>query len=92
MLSIILIVAGSAIALFTSLWWKSEVAGRVGDGVASEVAFQCLRRLGTGDCEKLWLVGLHQSNQIAGLLFYGGIVLAAAGLLWAISRVASRRG
>jgi len=73
------IVLGSAIAVLTSLWWHDEVAGRVGR-VAFDATFSCLTKVGMGDCGTLWLVGLHQENQIAGLVFWAGVVLGVTGL------------
>ena len=70
---------GSAIAILSALWWNGEVTGRLGR-VAPQDAFSCLWKLGSGDCGALWFVGLHQENQIAGLMFWFGVVLAGVGL------------
>ncbi len=70
---------GGVIALLIPLWWHEEVVGRVGR-VAFHATFSCLTRIGMGACQKLWFVGLHQENQIAGLIFWAGVALAVSGL------------
>lgn len=66
---------GSAIAIITTLWWHSEVTGRIGSRINFQATFSCLAKLGSGDCQVLWYAGLHQENQIAGLIFWAGILL-----------------
>lgn len=71
--------AGAALSLLTMLWWYSELAGRLGK-VSFADSVSCLAKLGGGDCGALWLLGLHQENQTAGLIFYLGIGIAIVGL------------
>ena len=78
MSKLLCVVLGGAIAAASAVWWNSEVAGRVGSAAFGDT-FDCLWRIGSGDCGKLWFVGLHQENQIAGLVFWLGIVLAVIG-------------
>jgi len=70
---------GSAVAVLTALWWHEEVAGRLG-GVPFNDTVSCLAKLGLGKCGTLWFVGLHQETQIAGVVFWFGMILAAVGL------------
>ena len=70
---------GILIAVAAYVWWSSELS-RLGPD-ASKAAFACLIRFGTGACGTLWWVGLHQTNQIASLIFYGGIGFALFGLI-----------
>ena len=70
---------GGAIAILTSLWWYYEVAGRLGR-IAFQTTFTCLAKVGAGDCTALWFVGLHQENQIAGVVFWIGVALGISGL------------
>jgi len=71
---------GAIVSLATMIWWHFEVTGIAGDSPFSRSA-ECLLKIGTGDCGGLWLVGLHQENQIAGAVFYIGICIALVGLL-----------
>lgn len=72
------IVVGILMAVGSALWWHAEVAGRIGEKAAAG-AFGCLIRLGSGSCEGLWFVGLHQENIIAGTVFYVGALIAVLG-------------
>lgn len=70
---------GGAVAIITALWWNGEVTGRLGN-VAFDDTLSCLAKLGGGNCGQLWFVGLHQENQIAGVVFWAGVVMAGVGL------------
>ena len=70
---------GGSTAVLTALWWHEEVAGRVGR-VAFDDTLSCLAKVGGGNCGGLWFIGLHQENQIAGLVFWAGVILALVGL------------
>jgi hypothetical protein len=74
-----LIGIGSAITILTALWWHEEVVGRLGR-VTFGNTLSCLARIGSGDCGSLWFIGLHQENQIAGLVFWLGVCVAGVGL------------
>jgi hypothetical protein len=75
-----LIVVGAIVTIGFAIWWQSEVRGFVGAD-AHIYGLRCLIRAGTGDCQDLWLLGMHQTNQIASLGFYAGILMAVFGLL-----------
>jgi hypothetical protein len=62
-------------------WWHGEMAGRLGERAAQD-SFRCLIQVGIGDCASLWWAGLHQENQIASILFFGGIALT----IWTLIR------
>jgi hypothetical protein len=79
MIKIPLIVIGLVLSVGTALWWNSELAGMLGDRVGSQ-SFRCLIRIGTGDCQQLWFAGMHATNQIAGIVFYIGLLMAGFGL------------
>jgi hypothetical protein len=70
---------GAIVAFATMLWWHFEVIGRIGATPFSQTV-KCLAKIGTGDCGGLWLAGIHQENQIAGAVFYLGVVTAVVGL------------
>jgi hypothetical protein len=70
---------GLAMALGTALWWNRELAGALGPRMDAH-GFRCLVEIGTGDCQRLWFAGLHQTNQIASIVFYAGILMAVFGL------------
>lgn len=72
---------GIAGAIIVPYWWNSEVAARIGDQGARGT-FHCLLIFGTGDCVKLWWVGLHETNQFASLVFWGAVGLA----IWSLAR------
>lgn len=74
------IILGAVVASGTYFWWYWELAGWLGQKDASGIAFPCLVRIGAGECAPLWLLGLHQTNQIASLIFYGGLVLCFSGI------------
>jgi len=75
-----LVAIGVAGAPLTLLWWHSEVKAFLGDKGAEHSA-RCIYNFGTGDCVNFWLVGLHQTNQIASLFFYVCLVVAFVGLV-----------
>ncbi len=68
-------IIGAGLALAIDLWWTQEIVGRIGSQ-ASRISFSCLVRAGTGNCQALWLAGLHQTNQIASLIFYAAIAFS----------------
>ena len=65
---------GCGLTLGATWWWNAELSSRLGREIAREATTECLLNFGTGNCGNLWFVGLHQTNQIASLIFYGGIV------------------
>jgi hypothetical protein len=71
--------AGLTIAFMALVWWHNEVKSFLGDQAAQHSA-RCVYNLGTGDCANFWLFGLHQTNQEASALFYGGLLMAFFGL------------
>jgi hypothetical protein len=75
-----LIAVGLIITIGFAFWWQSEVRGFVGADVHT-YGLRCLLRAGTGNCQDLWLLGMHQTNQIASLGFYAGILMVLFGLL-----------
>jgi hypothetical protein len=76
---------GIALAIGTYFWWNDELITMLGNDVSSS-SFRCLVNVGTGDCRKLWYVGLHETNQIASMVFYAGILMAGLGLFMARPR------
>jgi hypothetical protein len=74
------ILIGAVVAIGFALWWQDEISGFVGAD-AETYGLRCLIRAGTGNCRDLWFIGMHQTNQIASLGFYAGILAAAFGLL-----------
>lgn len=79
-MKVAVIFIGLAIAFGTALWWNREVADAFGPHTDVH-SFQCLAEIGTGDCQRFWFVGLHQTNQTASIVFYAGILMAVFGLL-----------
>ena len=73
-------VAGICLSILSAVWWQNELTSLLGEQ-ALQAGFSCLVTAATGDCSKLWFVGLHQDNEIASLAFYGGIALALYGLV-----------
>ena len=79
MVRIPLIVIGIALSAGVSFWWDSELTGMLGDRVGSHSLY-CLIRVGTGECQQLWFAGMHATNQIAGIIFYVGVLMVGLGL------------
>jgi hypothetical protein len=73
-----LIGAGLVISFISLVWWHNEVKSFLGDR-AAEHSGRCVYNLGTGDCANFWLAGLHQTNQEASALFYGGLLMVFFG-------------
>lgn len=60
------------VAIGTAIWWSREVESFLGK---PSPAFRCLLNIGTGDCAQLWFIGLHSTNQVASLIFYGALAV-----------------
>ena len=73
-----IILLGLAAAIGSIVWWQAELSDVLGPNTSG--GFECLLNFGTGECHQLWFVGLHQTNQIASLIFYGGVAAIIAGL------------
>lgn len=74
------ITAGILGAFLVHGWWYSEIASFIGDAAAQN-SFHCLVIAGTEDCAALSLIGLHEENLIASLLYYGFVGLAIWGFV-----------
>lgn len=70
---------GFLVAIGTAAWWHEELVGWIGN-VPFVWSLKCLAMFGTGECEKLWFVGMHQTNQTASLVFWAGAVVAVVGM------------
>ena len=70
--------AGLFLAIGTAAWWHEELVGWIGN-VGLVWSLRCLATFGTGECEKLWFVGMHQTNQTASIVFWAGVVAMVMG-------------
>jgi hypothetical protein len=81
-----LAIVGFVIAAGSAVWWYETIVVRLGTtAVHASVLvvwriFECLAKVGAGECGTLWFAGLQQSNAIMGLLFYIGLALMVFGL------------
>lgn len=81
-----IIILGIIFSFGTALWWNAEVVGRIGESINFSDTSVCLAKIGSGDCQALWFVGLHQENIIAGLVFWLGLIAIVAGIFYELSR------